>query len=114
MKPIAPSNGDCETIAFRMILHPGMEQEYRRRHDAIWPELAQALRDAGVLDYWIFFEPGSDRLFAFLQRRRDHTLDQLPDTELMRRWWAYMADLMQTDSACVPVQLALEPMFHLG
>jgi len=34
--------------AFRMQLRPGNVAEYRRRHDAIWPELAQLLRESGI------------------------------------------------------------------
>jgi L-rhamnose mutarotase len=49
-----------------------------------------------------------------MQRRRDHRLAQLTDAEVMRKWWAHMADLMQTDSACVPLQVPLQPMFHLA
>lgn len=40
-----------ERIAFRMTLNPGQAAEYERRHDAIFPELARALKDAGVSDY---------------------------------------------------------------
>jgi L-rhamnose mutarotase len=109
----AAAAAGIETRAFVMTLKPGMRDEYRRRHDAIWPELAQALRAAGVLDYWIFLDERSHQLFAFMQHRRDHSLDLLPASPVMQQWWAYMADLMATDSACVPLQAPLSPVFHL-
>src|SRR5678815_5291558 len=86
-----------ETIAFRMMLKPGFAAEYSRRHDEIWPELAAALRAAGVLDYRIFLDEETNHLFAVMRRRRDHTLEDLRGSALMRRWWAMMADIMETE-----------------
>jgi L-rhamnose mutarotase len=102
-----------ETVAFRMTLDPGQAEDYRRRHDEIWPELTQALITAGVVDYRIWLDPQSHHLFAVLRRRVDHTLDRLPDTEVMQRWWAMMADIMETQPDNVPVQIELMPVFHL-
>ncbi len=84
------------SIAFRMQLKPGVSDEYRRRHDAIWPELVNALRDAGIYDYSIFLDPESNSLFAVLKLAPFHRRDSLPSQPVMQRWWAYMADLMVT------------------
>ncbi|ODN69160.1 L-rhamnose mutarotase [Methylobrevis pamukkalensis] len=102
-----------ETIAFRMILNPGMAAEYRRRHDEIWPELAAQLKGAGVSNYRIFLDPETHHLFAILDRTSDHQMDALPATDVVKRWWAYMADIMATHPDNVPVQVELLPMFHL-
>ena len=102
-----------ETVAFRMTMNPGQAQEYKRRHDEIWPELSDALKAAGVLDYRIFLDPETDHLFAVLTRRRDHTLAELPSTDVMQRWWAMMADVMEAQPDNVPVQVDLAPVFHL-
>lgn len=102
-----------QKYAFRMMLKPGMAQEYRRRHDAIWPELADLLRAAGIRDYSIHLDPETDALFAVLWRRDDHGMDDLPGHPVMRRWWAHMADLMQTHPDGQPVAVPLSPMFHL-
>jgi L-rhamnose mutarotase len=102
-----------EQLAFKMQLDAGQAEEYRRRHDAIWPELAQALHDAGVRDYSIFLDPETHMLFAVLRRTADHALDDLPRQEVMQRWWRHMADLMRTNADGSPWQRALEPMFHL-
>jgi len=102
-----------ERIAFRMNLFPGHAAEYEKRHDEIFPELAQALRDAGVSDYTIWLDPESHHLFGILTRSDDHTLDKLPDTEIMKRWWKHMADIMNTHPDDVPVQVPLKQVFYL-
>lgn len=102
-----------ERIAFRMQLLPGRADEYRRRHDEIWPALLALLHDAGVSDYSIFLDEETNILFAVLRRADDHRMDDLPKADLMQRWWHHMADIMvvQTDEA--PVQRALRLMFHM-
>lgn len=102
-----------EKHAFIMHLNPGMKDEYKRRHDTIWPELSALLREAGVRDYSIHFDEDTNTLFGVLWRRTDHTMDSLPDHPVMQRWWAYMADLMQTDPDNRPVQKTLETVFHM-
>lgn len=107
------ANENLETVAFRMTLHPGLRDEYRRRHDAIWPELKQALLDAGVIDYRIFLDDSSNHLFAVMVRRKDHTLDALRDSPINRRWWDMMADIMDTNPDNSPCEWPLTPVFHM-
>ncbi len=102
-----------EQIAFRMNLFPGHAAEYRKRHDEIFPELAQALKDAGVSDYSIWLDAEANHLFGILTRTDTHTMDALPDTEIVKRWWAFMADIMATDADNVPVQIPLKRVFLL-
>ncbi|MFD1943390.1 L-rhamnose mutarotase [Paradevosia shaoguanensis] len=103
-----------ERIAFRMNLNPGQAAEYRKRHDEIFPELARALKDAGVSDYSIWLDPETNHLFATLVRTDTHTMDDLPNQEVVKRWWKFMADVMETHPDNVPVQVDLVPMFHLA
>lgn len=102
-----------ERIAFRMKLYPGQAAEYEKRHNEIFPELGEALRNAGVCDYSIWHDPETNHLFAILTRADDHTLDALPDTEICQRWWAFMADIMETDEANTPTQVSLKRVFLL-
>lgn len=102
-----------ETIAFRMNLHPGKAAEYRRRHDEIWPELAVLLKQAGVCDYSIWLDEETHHLFAVLKRSAGHLMDTLPTEAVVRRWWDYMADIMETEADNTPVQVPLHKMFHL-
>jgi L-rhamnose mutarotase len=102
-----------EIHAFRMQLKPGMAEEYRRRHDALWPELAALLTEVGIRDYSIFLDPESNALFATLKRSDDHCSDALPSHPVMRRWWDHMADLMEVEPGNRPREWPLERMFHL-
>lgn len=102
-----------EEIAFTMKLKPGNEAEYKRRHDEIWPELSAALTEAGIRDYSIFLDRSSGTLFGVQKRLEGHTSDQLPTLPVMQRWWAYMADLMETNPDNSPVAVRLEPVFHM-
>lgn len=99
--------------AFRMMLNSGAADEYRRRHDEIWPQLVDLLRGAGVSDYSIHLDPETNALFGMLTRPEDHGMDDLPAHPVMQRWWAHMADLMQTHGDNEPVAVPLVPMFHL-
>jgi L-rhamnose mutarotase len=99
--------------AFRMKLKPGAAAEYRRRHDEIWPELSRLLREAGIHDYSIFLDEETLHLFAVLKVHAANTRDELPQHPLMRRWWAYMQDLMHTHPDGRPVEWPLLPVFHL-
>jgi len=101
-----------EEIAFTMQLKPGTVAEYQRRHDEIWPELTEALQAAGIRDYSIYLNADSGNLFAVQKRLPGHTADQLPTLPVMQRWWAYMADLMDTNPDNSPVVKPLQRLFH--
>lgn len=102
-----------EKHAFKMKLHPGMEAEYRKRHDEIWPELSALLREAGVRDYSIHLDRETNILFGVLSRPVDHSMASLPDHPVMKRWWAHMADIMESNPDNSPVQSDLVTVFHL-
>jgi L-rhamnose mutarotase len=107
-------SNETEVVAFRMKLHAGHAAEYRRRHDEIWPELEQALRQAGVVDYRIFLDPQTHHLFAVMTRRKSNDLESLRSSELMQRWWKMMGDIMATNADSSPQEQPLEPMFELA
>lgn len=102
-----------EKYAFKMRLNPGQADEYKRRHDEIWPELSHALKAAGVRDYSIHLDAETGILFAVMWRRKDHGLDELAQSAIMRKWWDYMADLMQTHPDNEPVATPLQTVFHM-
>ena len=102
-----------DRIAFRMNLNPGQAAEYEKRHDEIYPELVKALKDAGVSDYSIWLDPEDNHLFGILTRSDDHTLDKLPDTAIVKRWWAFMRDIMESHPDNSPVQVRLKRVFYL-
>jgi L-rhamnose mutarotase len=102
-----------ERYAFKMHLNPGMEAEYRARHDAIWPELVDLLHGAGVRDYTIHLDPETHILFGILSRPENHGMDTLPAHPVMQRWWAHMADIMETKPNNAPVAMPLSLVFHM-
>ena len=99
--------------AFTMKLKKGFEEEYKRRHDKIWPELSQALSEAGVSDYSIYLDEETLTLFAFQKLSDDNIADDLPQHPVVKKWWAYMADIMETHSDNSPVTRPLKEVFHM-
>ena len=102
-----------EKYALKMRLNPGMEEEYRKRHDEIWPELVALLRTAGVWDYSIHLDRETGILFGVLWRDAGHQMDDLPQHPIMQKWWAHMADLMEVAEDNAPVAVPLVPLFHM-
>ena len=100
--------------AFKMQLKPGAVEEYKKRHDEIWPELLKAHTDAGIFDYSIFFDEETLTLFAFRKLASDHTADELKHLEIIQKWWAHMADLMETHPDNMPVFKPLREVFHMN
>jgi L-rhamnose mutarotase len=99
--------------AFKMKLKKGFEEEYKKRHDEIWPELAQELSKAGVSDYSIYLDQETLTLFAFQKLSEKNSADALPETAIVKKWWAYMADIMETNPDNSPVVIPLQEVFHL-
>ncbi len=102
-----------EQYAFKMQLNDGCLDEYRKRHDEIWPELVELLRASGIRDYSIHLDEETNLLFGVLWRTADHGMDALPDHPVMQRWWAHMADIMVTHPTNEPVATPLTPVFHM-
>jgi L-rhamnose mutarotase len=102
-----------ERYAFKMFLNSGKRDEYKKRHDEIWPELTHLLREAGIRNYSIFLDEETNILFGYLERSDMHGMDRLPEHTVMRRWWDYMKDLMQTDATGAPIAIRIGEVFHL-
>lgn len=99
--------------AFVMQLKKGYEREYKKRHDEIWPELSHALREAGISDYSIFLDEKTGALFAVQKLADDNRADSLPQLPIMKKWWDYMADIMDVNPDNSPVCIPLGEVFHL-
>jgi L-rhamnose mutarotase len=101
-----------ESVAFKMKLKPGFEEEYKKRHDEIWPELSEELIKAGVSDYSIFLDEETNILFAIQKLADNHTSDNLPKTEIVKKWWDFMSDIMEVNPDNSPVVIELKEVFH--
>lgn len=103
-----------QRVAFKMKLKPGFEEEYKKRHDKIWPELAKELKNAGVYDYSIFLDEETLTLFAVQKLTDDNSAEMLPQTIIVRKWWDYMSDIMEVNADNSPVVTDLKEVFYLG
>ena len=99
--------------AFKMKLKSGFESEYKKRHDEIWPELSKELTVAGVSDYSIFLDEETLTLFAFQKLTDSNTAEELPQQEIVKKWWDYMADIMEVNSDNSPAATALKEVFYM-
>ncbi|HWS00595.1 MAG TPA: L-rhamnose mutarotase [Prolixibacteraceae bacterium] len=102
-----------ERLAFKMYLNEGQKEEYKKRHDALWPELHQLLKGAGVSEYSIFLDEESSVLFAFQKVSGEGGSQDLGQTEIVKKWWAFMADIMKTNPDNSPVSVPLEEVFYM-
>ncbi|MDR0794849.1 MAG: L-rhamnose mutarotase [Tannerella sp.] len=100
--------------AFKMILKSGFEVEYVKRHNAIWPELKQLLKDTGVSDYSIFWDKETNLLFGYQTVDREVSSQDMGDHPVVQRWWEFMADIMETNPDHSPVSIPLKEVFHLN
>ena len=96
-----------------MKLKPGVVAEYKKRHDEIWPELSRAICDAGISDYSIFLDEETLTLFAVQKQTDDNTAADLPKHPIVKKWWAYMAPLMEVNPDNSPKCGGLKEVFHL-
>ncbi|HEX8316643.1 MAG TPA: L-rhamnose mutarotase [Flavisolibacter sp.] len=100
-------------VAFKMTLFPGKEEEYKKRHDELWPDLEQLLKQTGISEYSIFLDPTTNSLFGVLKAEDPRALDNLPQHEVMQRWWKYMGDIMEANPDNSPVSVPLKEVFYL-
>ena len=100
-------------LAFKMKLFPGFEAEYKKRHDEIWPELERLLKEAGISEYSIFLDEETNNLFGVLRITDPKNMDSLPQQEVMKRWWNYMGDIMESNPDNSPVSVPLKEVFYL-
>lgn len=96
-----------------MKLLPGQEEEYKKRHSDLWPELKSLLKETGIRDYSVFLDAETNILFGCLVVPSAAVLSRLPEEPVMKKWWAYMQDIMETHPDHSPVQVSLKEMFYL-
>ena len=99
--------------AFKMKLHPGMEEEYRRRHESLWPEMRDMIHEYGGRNYSIFLDPDTNVLYGYIELEDEAKWAESAETAICRKWWDYMAPLMDVNPDNSPVAHDLKPVFHL-
>jgi len=101
-------------LGFVLGVKPGCEAEYERRHQPIWPELAELLRAHGAHNYSIFLNHQTRQLFGTVEVEDLELWNAVAHTEVYRRWWVHMAPLMAAKADGSPVVEPLREVFHLG
>ncbi len=96
-----------------MKVFPGFKEEYRKRHGDIWPELVKILKDQGIGNYSIFYDEETNILFAYQEQSGESSSQDLGALEIVRKWWKYMADIMETNPDNSPVSIPLEQVFFM-
>ncbi|MDD3211467.1 L-rhamnose mutarotase [Bacteroides graminisolvens] len=99
--------------AFKMFLKPGCEAEYEKRHNAIWPELKKLLSENGVCDYSIYWDKDTNILFANQKVQGEESSQDMGSNPIVQKWWAYMADIMETNPDNSPVSIPLKEVFRM-
>ena len=99
--------------AFRMRVNAGSEDEYERRHRPVWADLERVLLDHGVRSYSIFVAPDTRDLFGYVEVDDEAHWDAIAATDVCRRWWHHMRDLMPTNPDDSPVSYDLREVFHV-
>ena len=99
---------------FKMKLYPGMEEEYERRHNLLWQEMKDMIHEYGGKNYTIFLDRETLTLFGYIELLDEEKWNQSAETEICRKWWDYMADIMETNPDNSPVSIDLKTVFHLG
>jgi L-rhamnose mutarotase len=96
-----------------MYLNEGMEEEYKRRHDELWPEMKEMIHEFGGKNYSIFLDRDTNILFGYIEIESEEKWSKSADTAICRKWWDYMADIMDTNPDNSPVAIDLQNVFHL-
>jgi L-rhamnose mutarotase len=99
--------------AFRMSVDPGRHAEYERRHNPIWRELEDTLLAQGVRSYTIFLDAATSDLFAYVELESEERWKAIGETEVCRRWWRHMREIMPSNPDDSPISRELRPVFHI-
>ena len=100
-------------IAFKMKLFEGNIDEYKKRHNPIWPELKEVLINHGVKSYSIFLDKDANDLFGYAEIEDEEKWKKIANTEICKKWWDYMAPLMEVNQDNSPVSKDLLEVFHI-
>jgi L-rhamnose mutarotase len=104
---------EVKRFGFKMKMKPGFKEEYRKRHGEIWPELVRLLKDEGIGNYSIFLDEETNTLFAYQEQKGESSSQDLGETEIVKKWWKYMADIMETNPDNSPVTIPIEQVFYM-
>ena len=98
---------------FKMKIYEGMAEEYEIRHNMLWPEMKDMIHEYGGKNYTIFLDKDTNVLYGYIEIEEEEKWSKGADTVINRKWWDFMADIMETNQDNSPVCIDLMPVFHL-
>lgn len=98
---------------FRMKLYKGYEEEYKKRHNNLWPEMKKMIKEYGGSNYSIFLDIETNYLYGYIEVQNEELWSKSTETDICKKWWAYMSELMETNEDNSPVTIDLKEMFYL-
>lgn len=99
--------------AFKMKLYEGMAAEYEKRHHELWPEMKEMIHNYGGSNYAIFLDTETNILYGQLEVENEEKWAASANDPICRKWWDYMADIMETNADNSPVSKDLKEVFYL-
>ena len=96
-----------------MKLNDGMAEEYKKRHNQLWPEMKDIIHNHGGKNYSIFLDEETNILFGYIEIENEELWNQVGKTDINQKWWDFMAPIMETNEDNSPVSIDLDLMFHL-
>jgi L-rhamnose mutarotase len=111
---VAPTRASANRVSFVLQVRPERVTEYAARHADVWPEMLDALRDAGWRNYSLFLRP--DGLLIGYLECDDFAACQarMQESDVNARWQAEMAEFFVLDGQAPDAAMApLTEVFHL-
>ena len=99
--------------AFKMKLYDGMQQEYEKRHNELWDEMKDMIHQHGGSNYSIFLDEETNILYGYIELESEELWSKSADAEVCKKWWEFMADIMETNPDNSPISIDLKSVFHL-
>ena len=101
--------------SFVMQLKPGKQEEYRASHnEGFWPEMGIMLKAHGAHNYHIALLEESNLLFAYVEIENEELWAKVKDTEICKKWWAWMEEYIVFNPDHTPFSTPLKEMFFLA
>ena len=96
-----------------MQLYKGTKEEYKKRHNNLWPEMKDMIHEYGGSNYSIFWDEDTNILYGYIELEDEDIWEKTAETDICKKWWKYMADIMDTNKDNSPVSIELQEVFHL-
>lgn len=80
-----------------MKLHDGFEKKYKERHKDLWAEMKDMIHEYGGSNYSTYLDKQTNYLYGFIELEDEILWNKSAETEICKRWWEYMADIMETN-----------------